>query len=322
MRWRHIALIAGYSARFSVRGGIGLVFLLMSLTFGLMVAHLMLQPVEIMMRDAPSRTRDLEPVEQQRRALDKLTEQATPVVAWMLSTKPNETASEPPRDATGRRRNDRGERDRVAENWADYLLHERPALLSAIFLVLLLGWPLVVALGAFDLFAGDIGSRQLRYQLLRADRSSIFFGRLLGMLLTFVMVLLLVTGTVTVYIGCKLPVYPWSELLGWAAYGSLALLVASAPYIALCAWVSAAVSGPFTAVTVASLAIGGVPLVAAFGKVSHEAVGYVNYLLPWGYQMRLFHPEPAQVALAAAGCAATTAVFVWLGHRKFTRRDL
>ncbi|MBL8723594.1 MAG: hypothetical protein JNK49_06075 [Planctomycetes bacterium] len=321
MRWRHTSLIARYSARFSVRGGIGLVFLLLSLTFGLMVAHLMLQPVEIMMREAPSRTRDLEPMEQQRRALDTLTEQASPVVAWMLSDKRKETINEPRRDAQGRRVT-RPDRDVVAEDWADHLLHERPALLSAIFLVLLLGWPLVVALGAFDLFAGDIGSRQLRYQLLRADRSSIFFGRLLGMLLTFVVVLLLVTATVTVYIGCKLPVYPWAELLGWAAYGSLALLVASVPYIALCAWISAAVSGPFTAVTVASLAIGGVPLVAAFGKVSHEAVGYVNYLLPWGYQMRLFHPEPAQVGLAAAGCAATTALFVWLGHRKFTRRDL
>lgn len=321
MNWRHASLIARYSARFSVRGGIGLVFLLLSLTFGLMVAHLLLQPVELTMREAPTRIRELDPVEQQRQALERLTEQASPVIAWMLSTKKSDASAEPSRPP-GSRRPGRSDRDQGAEDWADYLLHDRPALLSAIFLVLLLGWPLVVALGAFDLFAGDIGSRQLRYQLLRADRSSIFVGRLLGMLITFVLVLLLVTTTVTLYIGLKLPIYPWAELLGWAGYGSLALFVASVPYIALCAWISAAVNGPFTAVTVASLVIGGIPLAAAFSKVSHEALGYVIYLLPWGYQIRLFHPEPLQVAMAAAGCTLTTAAFVWLGHRQFTRRDL
>ena len=47
MNRRHTILIAKYSARYSVRGGIGLVFLLLSLTFGLLVAHTMLQPVEM-----------------------------------------------------------------------------------------------------------------------------------------------------------------------------------------------------------------------------------------------------------------------------------
>ncbi|MBL9076214.1 MAG: hypothetical protein JNL08_01840 [Planctomycetes bacterium] len=308
MKLRHVQLIAGYSARHSVRGGIGLVFLLLSLTFGLIVAHTMLQPVELAAAQFAKHGREADRAQATERALAAITDQAHPVVSWMLT--PGGSA-EPDADAKA-----------AAERWASYLLDDQPALLSAIFLILLFGWPFVLAFGAFDLFAGDIGSRQLRYQLLRADRSSIYFGRLLGLVLTFVLVLLLLGATVTLYIGLKLSLYPWSALLLWAAYGTAALIVVSLPYVALCAWLSTAVGSSFGSLTFASLAIGGVPLLAMFGRAQHEAVGYVNYVLPWGFQTRLFHDDPLQVTLAVAGCALQTAVYTWLGHRTFTRRDL
>ena len=308
MNRRQALLIAKYSARYSVRGGIGLVFLVISLTFGLMVAHSLLQPVEMISRQVAERMKDREAAEVTKEVLQSLTQQAKPVVSWMLSSKED--------SEKGRR----GEGD--AEVWADYLLDSRPGMLSAIFLILLFGWPLVVAFGAFDLYAGDIGSRQLRYQLLRADRGSIFFGRLFGMLLTFVAVLVLLGVTVTVYMGCKLSVYSWSELCGWAAYGTLAMVCVSVPYIALCAWLSAACGASFLAMTMTSLAIGGVPLLSLLARLQHEAGGYLLYLLPWGFQTRLFHHEPSQVALAVGGCALQTLLFTWLGYRKFTTRDL
>ena len=64
------------------------------------------------------------------------------------------------------------------------------------------------------------------------------------------------------------------------------------------------------------------PLFALLGRLYYEAANYVQYLLPWGFQTRLFHFDAVQVALAAGGCTLQTAVFLWLGHRKFTRRDL
>lgn len=308
MNGRHVLLIASYSARHSVRGGIGLVFLLLALTFGLIVAHMMLQPVEMVANQVAKRARNGDQVEATQQALQAITDQAHPVVAWMLTPAGSGEAEPAAKDA--------------ADAWADYLLVDRPALLSAIFLILLFGWPLVVAFGAFDLFSGDIGSRQLRYQLLRADRSSIYFGRLLGLLGTFTLVLLLVGATVAAYIGLKLPVYSWPALLAWSAHGTVALIVVSLPYVALCAWLSASFGSSFGSLTIASLVIGGVPLLALLGRSTHEAVGYVNYVLPWGFQMRLFHHEPAQVALAVGGCALQTLVYTWLGHRTFTRRDL
>jgi hypothetical protein len=313
VKTRHVLLIASYSARNSVRGGIGLVFLLLSLSFGLLVAQAMLQPIDmaaVQFTKAARSGGQVTAADRQKatqRALTIITDQSKPVVKWMLTP----SSDEPDAAAS-----------REAQQWTDYLLDDRPALLSAIFLILLLGWPLVVAFGAFDLYAGDIGSRQLRYQLLRVDRGSIYFGRLLGMTLTFVLVLSLLGLTVSGYMGMKLPFYSWSALLGWGAYGTVALIVVSMPYVALCAWISTCVNSAFASLTYASLVIAGVPLLAVLGAKATAAVGYVNYLLPWGFQTRLFHHEPLQVALAAGGCALQTAVFLWLGHRQFTRRDL
>jgi hypothetical protein len=302
---RQTLLLASYSCRTSVRGGIGLVFLLLSLTFGLVVAGLMLRPVESYARyrdrsgaDRPEITAEV---------LSDLTEHARPAVAWAVSSRSK--GVDPVHD-------------RRAEEWADYLLQDRPGILSAIYLILLFGWPLIVSFGAFDLYAGDIGSRQLRYQLLRADRSSIFFGRLLGSVLTFVVVLLVLGIAITLYIQFKLPVYGWWRLLGWSTYCTLALLWLSLPYIALCAWISAACGSSFLSLTLVSLVIGGVPLFAMVAGAMHEAGGYVTYLLPWGFQTRLLHHDPWQAALAAVACLLQAALFTWLAHRTFTTRDL
>ncbi len=310
MDTRQTSLIARYSARYSVRGGVGLVFLLLSLTFGLMVAHLTLQPVEMLSKQVQERMGDQDPEKVTAEVLDLLIEQAAPAVSWVLSKR-----------ETGDADTDEAEAEQ-ADAWASYLLNDRPAMLSAIFLILLFGWPLIVAFGAFDLYAGDISSRQLRYQLLRADRGSIFFGRLFGTLITFLIVLVLLGLVVSVYMGAKLPLYGWGELLSWAFYGVTALAIVTLPYVALCAWISSSIGSSFASLTIVSLIIGGVPLLAMFARMTYEPASYISYLLPWGFQTRLFHNEPMQVVLACAGCGVQTALFGWLGYRKFTRRDL
>jgi len=323
MNRRHVLQIAGYASRTSVRGGIGLVFLLLSLTLGLTIAHYMLLGVERVARRAVNPA--LYQTEEGRRdaelrAIEEMTRPAKSVVSWMLSTKTTSDAPEPPR---GRRPSgDNGDADVEADKWAEFLLEERPALLSGIFLILLFSWPLVVSFGAFDLYASDIASRQLRYQLLRVDRSSVYFGRLLGLCTTLVVVLTVLGLTVTLYLGLKLGAYPWSEMLAWTAQGTLMLIVLSLPYVALCGWISAAAGGSFTSLTLSSAVIGGIPLLATTLSMWLDAARYVNWLLPWGFQLRLLHHDPVQIGLAVFGCLLQTAVFVWVGHRTFLRRDL
>ncbi len=310
MNPRHTLLIARYSARYSVRGGVGLVFLLLSLTFGLLVAHLTLQPVEMVVLQVREQAHGKTDEQLTRQVLDQMIDRARPAVSWVLSKSSTGDAAV---DATAKA---------SADAWADYLLLDRPALLSAIFLILLFGWPMIASCGAFDLYAGDIASRQLRYQLLRADRASIYFGRLLGTLLTFAIVLLLLGVTVAGYMGAKLPHYGWGPLLGWASYSVCALAIVTLPYVALCAWISTAIGSSFASLTVVSLVIGGLPLFAMFGRMTWPPAEYINYLLPWGFQTRLFHPDASQVALAVLGCLVQTIGYGWLGYRKFTTRDL
>jgi ABC-type transport system involved in multi-copper enzyme maturation permease subunit len=310
---RQASLIARYSARYSVRGGIGLVFLLLSLTFGLVVAQLTLQPVEMIVKQEQQQSKKkaaMDKDELTRRVVARMVPEVRPVVAWFL-TPSVAPGAEPDEDAV-----EEGKR------FAAHLTEEHPMLLSAILLILLYGWPLCASFGAFDLYAGDIASRQLRYQLLRADRASIYFGRLLGVMMTFVIVLTILGATIAIYMGLKLPIYAMGDLLAWAAYGVAALLVVTLPYVALCAWISASVSSSLISLTVTSAIIGGVPLVAMAGKFAWEPLRHVDVALPWGFQTRLFHPDWSQVGLAALGCIAQAALFTWLGFRKFTKRDL
>jgi hypothetical protein len=310
---RQVSLIARYSARYSVRGGIGLVFLLLSLTFGLLVAQFTLQPVEMIVKqvqEQSSKKAQKDEADVAREVLRRLVPEVRPAVAWFLSP-PRAANAEPDEDA-----------EDEADRWAEHLIKDKPMLLSAILLILLFGWPLVAAFGAFDLYAGDIASRQLRYQLLRADRASIYFGRLLGVVLTFVCVLAILGITIASYMALKLPIYGFAELIAWAAYGVFALIVVTLPYVALCAWVSASVSSSFVSMTVTSAIIGGAPLLAMLARTVWVPGGYLNMALPWGFQTRLFHPDLDQVAIAAAGCLAQAAFFGWLGYRKFTSRDL
>jgi len=262
----------------------------------------------------------LSPVEQEQRRYEKqrgekiTKEQATrhvlgvakPLVAWALGERSVEELAEG--DTEGR--------------WANYLLDERPALLSAIFLVLLFAFPYLSILGSFNQYAGDVGSRGIRYLLLRTHRANIYFGRYLGTVLYSAVTMAIVLATIVVYMGIRLDFYSWSELVFWGLNGWIALVILSLPYVALCGWISGAVDSAFTALVLGIAVIVGVPLFAMLGKLALEEAHYVRWLLPWGIQNRLLHYSTAQAGLAALACLGYAAVFLTLGYRHFARRDL
>ncbi len=306
---RHVWLIARYSNRYAIRGGVGLVFLFVALLFGLIVANAFLQPVEQITREAAAQGSPLEP----KQVVDQMVSYAKKPVAWVLGSSDIDKIED--REARDKAR-------KALDEWVHVLLEERPALLSGIVLVILWGWPFLVVMGAFNMFSGDIQSKGLRFQLVRADRTSIYWGRVVGSVLAFAVVLFVLLATITVYMGLRLAIYSWGQLLGTAALGLLALIVVSVPYLALGAWISVALDSPFASLTISSLVVGGVPLVAMLAGFQWEAARSVKYLLPWGYQQRLFHGDPSQVLLAVLLCLVHAGAFLWLGHRLFLKRDL
>jgi hypothetical protein len=306
LSFRHLRLISLYGTRYAIRGGTGLVFVMLVLFFGLIVAHMLLTPVE-RMKVQIERESGREMTDAQ--VMDQLIEVARPGVQWVIAGKTPNRRGPPAYDTK-------------KVDWSSYLLEEKPALLSAVLLIMLFATPFLVALGSFNQFSGDIQSKGLRYQLLRSARTNIFFGRFLGTVFYTVAVNVLLVFIIALYLGLKLDIYSSSALISWSLRGILALAVVSIPYVAFCSWISGAIDSPFGSLTISSLIVGGVPLFALLGKKSWEPVGYLKYALPWGVQNYLLHPNALYVLGTAAACGGYTVLFLLLGHRHFVKRDL
>jgi hypothetical protein len=303
---RQLRLVCSYTLRHSLRSGSGLVFLLLALFLGLTVAHTIISPYELSVAQSRERGMAMPPalIEQQ------LVELARPAVAWVVAPRAVEDP-EARRAAEAR-----------TDEWVSYLLDERPALLSAIFVILLFAMPLLIPFGAFNQTAGDIGNRGLRYVLLRTERANIFYGRMLATMGLTIAVLTFVVVTVALYVAIKVVVYDPLDVAIWSGLGLLALSVVSLPYVALCAWLSTRQESAITALIACKGLIVGVWLFALLGSLAWQPAAYLRYLLPWGIQDQLLGPSVATVAVASLACLAYAGVFTWLGGRNFERRDL
>ena len=254
-----------------------------------------------------------------------------PVIQWVLGLKSikqiaQEGSARPPRHPANP--NDTPIAEQAGKNtadldpWTSFLLEKRPALLSAIFLVLLFGMPFVISFLAFNQVSGDVQNHGLRYLLLRTERSNIYFGRFLGTVIFSTAVMAFIVVTITFYLGMKTRIYPAAALAGWAAHGFLALAILMLPYIAVCSLISASVDSPFLSLILAKVTIAGVLLLGVLGSFAWKPAKYLMYALPWGWQSNLLHPEPGRSLSAVFACLVYTGLFLMLGYYRFERRDL
>lgn len=315
----HVRLISQYWTRFAVRSGSGLVYLMIVLTYGLSVAHMLISPVELLMvrQEQEMGHRDPNAIQEAIMALGK------PVAKFVLGNKSlgqvaQEASQQPMMMGPPKLQEDQSD----TEQWAEFLLEDRPALLSAIFLILVFGLPFAISFLAFNQISGDVQSRGLRYLLLRTERNNIFLGRFLGTALFSTGVIAFLILTIVLYLGLKTGLYPAKDLLIWSIQGFYAVSILMLPYIAVCAMISASVNSPFLSLVLAKLVIAGTLLFAMLGRLAWEPLKYVKFLLPWGWQNHLLHPSVVHWGCAGLACLAYTAVFLLLGCRRFERRDL
>jgi ABC-type transport system involved in multi-copper enzyme maturation permease subunit len=323
----HIRLISLYWSRYVVRSGSGLVYLLIALIFGLFVAHILIMPVEQLMAQQERETGQTDPQAIRNAIIDI----GRPIIQLVLGQK---SMKEIIQEASAHQPGYPGNRDDTPmaveagknaagfDPWTSFLLEKRPALLSAIFLVLLFGMPFVISFLAFNQVSGDIQNHGLRYLLLRTERSSIYFGRFLGTVVFSTVVMAIIVVTIVFYLGMKTRIYPALALAGWAAHGFLALAILMVPYIAVCSLISASVDSPFVSLVLAKLTIAGVLLLAIGGNFAWKSAKYLTYALPWVWYSNLLHPEPAHWLGAALACLVYAGVFLMLGYYRFERRDL
>jgi hypothetical protein len=295
----HVGILMRSHAKYAVRGGSGLSFVLIVVIVGLTVAGFLLDPLDRLRKDLESEHGASIPRDQ---FVEEIVKNSAPMISWWLDS------------------------GKEADNaHVRYLLYDRPALLSMMFLVLLFLEPFMMGFGGFNQLSGDIASRGLRFLLLRTSRLSIIVARLLGTFLFSAATSLFTVAVIVAYLAARYQIYPLGDLVGWGLYGWAALNVFSLPYLALCTWISTSVASPFAALAIAQMAIG-VPIVAIkYAKTvmpRHVDADWLDRLTPWGWKFDLLHPDPGKVALAAAMMFGFFAIFALLGTRQFLRRDL
>jgi ABC-type transport system involved in multi-copper enzyme maturation permease subunit len=303
LRIPHLQLIARHSVRHSLRGGAGLIAILATLLIGLVAANFIIVKGE----------QDLQRLD--RRLDAELATRSGEISAEQA----NEMKSAMARRILG------GAMDSVMDvshEQTSYLTDDKPAMVSAILVVLMLFAPLFSTLAGFNQTSGDIGSKGLRYLLIRTERANIFLGRLIGTTVMMMVVYAILFAILGLYIAAKVHVHPTGDMLLWLLGGYLRIVIFSVPYIALCAWISSTFDTPFAALVMALLFAYVVPLVALIGNLSSPAFEYVNYAIPWGYKWWLFSEQPAMVAGGIAIMAAFTGGLVWFGNWRFHKRDL
>lgn len=297
---REVLLHARHSLRHSMRSGNGVTFVVFSTFFGLGLANLLLEPIELGLID------DLEEFQQD------LAKGIGIALAMASLQGPASTLGQ---------LFDQGQLVEFSQ-WAKFLVLEQPMVLSATFLLYGLAMPLLIPLGSFSIIAADAQSGAFRYLLTRSRRWAIILGRFLGALVLADLVLLGLVVTLVIYIRVQIPVYSWEAIIAWGSHGLLALLALSIPYVALSLLISASVKSPRTALLATVVSIAGVPLIAFSAQNAWEPLGYLLYLLPWAYSHQLLHPDLSSAVFAGLACLGHGAVFLLMAMWVFERRDL
>jgi hypothetical protein len=292
---KHVGILMRSHAKYAVRGGSGLTFVLIVVMLGLVVAGFLIDPLDEVRKNLERDHGAKIPREQ---FMAQVVESATPLIRYWLGVPEGDPQ-------------------------VSYLLKDRPALLSVLFLILLAFEPFLMAFGGFNQLSGDIANRGLRYLLLRTGRLNVVISRLLGTFLFSALTSLFTIAVIVAYLAIRYQIYPVGDLVTWGLWGWAAINLFGLPYLALCTWLSTLVASPFGALAIAQVCVG-VPIVLIkyakafkFGEAE-----WLDKLTPWGWKTDLLHPDAGKVALAAAVMFGFFLLFAFLGTRHFLKRDL
>jgi hypothetical protein len=292
LRADHLSLIAREHVRHSLRSGTGVVFLVLAMIAGLALASIVVYPVE-----SVDKFGDRHAVAGVTKQLDHVVSNWGPQILRMFTSATSEQS----------------------QHW----LRDEPPLVS-LFLILLIAFlPFLVALGAFNQTSGDIGSKGLRYLLLRTERSNIFLGRLIGTYLFTLVVIAMIVAVVTLYLVVKARFYPTGDVLRWSLHGLVACAIYALPWVTVCALVSTAVPLPFVSLVVVEVGILAWMLTLYAVGVNIQAFAdYGPYITPLGWKWWLIDPSVGRCLVGGGAMIGFAAVATWLGLRTFNRRDL
>jgi ABC-type transport system involved in multi-copper enzyme maturation permease subunit len=308
LRSAHLKLIAGHSVRHGIRGGAGLVSLALTLLIGLVLAYIVVAPLESIDQRIEQTDRQLSAMggkaltdAQKAEAHAQINEEVKKIAGKAIDfvVDPDEAQS-------------------------DFLTQQKPAIISAILVLLCLVTPLFSCLAGFNQTAGDIATKGLRFLLIRTERPNIFLGRFIGTYLFTCAVNLALMLILSIYLAASVKVHAPGEMVLWMLGGYVRIQLLVLPYIAICALVSAAIDSGFASLVVALMLSYLFPLLVLLGsRMGSPKIAYGQYLTPWGYKYWLLQPVTSiEFWGGALVMCAFTAGVLWLGLSSFKKRDL
>jgi len=289
VRKDHLKLVAGSYLRTSLRSGAGVIFLILSMIVGLVLAGIAVLPIEALQIAAKSG-------QSAEVAFNEAVAKFGPGVISAFTNASDDTAR--------------------------YWLTDQPALMTLFLIMMLAFLPFLASLAGFNQTSGDIGSKGLRYLLLRTERANIFLGRLAATYVFTLAVVTVIFAVVALYTVVKVPYYGTGATLWWLLRGWFACAVFLLPWVALAAWVSTTMEFPFLSLLIMELGLTLWIVIVYVMTKNLEELQYAAYATPWGYKFWLLDPNPAKVLGGIAVMLGFTGVFTWMGLRNFDKRDL
>ncbi len=300
LRQAHLNLIARHSLRHGIRGGAGLVSIALTLLVGLGLANCAISPLESLNKeiDKAAVREDISMSQRdvaQARLNQEVVAVASKAINWTIDASPDQL---------------------------DYLVHDKPAMVSAILVLMFLATPFFACLGGFNQTSGDISSKGLRFLLLRTERQNIFIGRFIGTFLFAAFVNLLLFLILGLYMAAKIKVHAPGDMFLWTLQGYVRMMIFTLPYIAVCAWISSAIDSPFGSLFISLMLAYLIPIfVAQLGGIE-PSIGYAQYITPWGFKYWLLEPIGPKFLGGVAAMLGFTGLFLFLGLNSFSKRDL
>jgi len=307
IQWSHVVILAKTYFRYAIRGGSGLIFLLAFLMVGLTAAGFLIDPLKGQIKrtqeDVAKKSNNKVEIKD-KEMLEQVAKIARPAVVWWVGADESKGKTDP---------------------LVEHLVVERPPILSAYLLILYTLIPFITCLGAFNQLSGDIGTKGLRYLLLRTERINVIVARFLGTLLFSAAVTLSVILIVVVYIAISFDTDSFAALLAWGLRGWLGAMLLALPYMCMCTLLSAMLDAPIGTLFLCLLATA-FPIIVI--KIAKSAAGsaidlaWLDRVTPWGWMYDLLHPSFAKVAASSGIMLAFSFVFAFLAVKWFLRRDL
>jgi ABC-type transport system involved in multi-copper enzyme maturation permease subunit len=225
---------------------------------------------------------------------------------------------------------------------ASYLASMPEALSTFLSITVWLG-PLLVALLGFDLVAGELQTKSVRYWAVRSRRSSYFAGKLLGLWALVGLVTLVLDLIVNVVAVAK-GVVTGHELLAWGPRSWLVAFLIAGAWAAIATFISSCFRQPIVALLTtfgtffvlwvlsavgSALRLREVLLAAAAAADTPDAhppsmppMHWYEYLYPNNYKELLLSPESKSVVVGLMLVLAFLVASVAGGSALFRKRDI